>query len=578
MADPLCSISRAGTAAIGAVKSALRAHHGNAAPTRGTKKPPAACRLTGGKLTDMKTVTFECRSSQTRIAWFTQVWARTIFWFDSFLWHASQILSGHWREKTLMVANAQSDEELVTASILTADAEALKTITADVVSVIRNARRLFDDKGLAEIVVVAWTRHEQGLSIEAAALARQFDGNENLRTRIWSLCANPAAGLPIPALPEFCERIVRDFDRRQMKNKLLTIAGKIDDPEKVRSILAELALEPVADKAPMLMTLGELLQANLPEPEILVPGLLRKPGTALVGGAPKTCKSWAITDLALSLANESAWLGFQTRKARTVIFDAEVGLFGLRRRFEAVALARGFSSGTDDIAVVDLTHSTLTPEGFAATAIAALKRHKADVAVIDPIYLLVPPGESELLPETALAMIRQLHRIVSGTGVCLVGVMHYPKGADGRAGPHYDRLAGSSVWARWGETLITVSRHATEADSFVIEVSSRHFSPVDPVSVRWEFPLLKVDPSLAPRTGGRAPKVEGRAILEVLGEAGESGTTISWLAQKLAVSRATILNRLADLTEKGYVGVVGTGSKARRVLTGAGRDLLAAVP
>ena len=71
---------------------------------------------------------------------------------------------------------------------------------------------------------------------------------------------------------------------------------------------------------------------------------------------------------------------------------------------------------------------------------------------------------------------------------------HFSKG--NQAGKEsIDRVSGSGVFGRDPDSILSLTPHE-ERDCFTLEATLRIFPPIDPVVLRWAFPLFDRDPLL----------------------------------------------------------------------------------
>lgn len=93
---------------------------------------------------------------------------------------------------------------------------------------------------------------------------------------------------------------------------------------------------------PYIVTVGEFLSMDLPEPDWLVDSLLVDATVQLVIGPPKTFKTFFATELHLALASGTDAFGlFETRQRTTCYVQREVEASGWQRRLRRMILGRG---------------------------------------------------------------------------------------------------------------------------------------------------------------------------------------------------------------------------------------------
>jgi hypothetical protein len=90
----------------------------------------------------------------------------------------------------------------------------------------------------------------------------------------------------------------------------------------------------------------------------------------------------------------------------------------------------------------------------------------------------------------------------------VIYAQHFSKG--NQAGKEsIDRGAGSGVWARDADAILTMTKHSEGDDYLAAEATLRSFPRIEPFVVHWKCPLFEREPSLnpadlkQPMTGGR---------------------------------------------------------------------------
>jgi hypothetical protein len=142
-----------------------------------------------------------------------------------------------------------------------------------------------------------------------------------------------------------------------------------------------------------------------------------------------------------------------------------------------------------------------------------------DLIIIDPLYKLTAGKEENAAGEMALVM-NTIEEIIKITGAAVVIPAHFAKG-DSSKKDSIDRIAGSGVFARDPDSIITITG-LEEDQTFIVEANLRSLPPSNPFTLRWNFPVFQVDPSidktrLKPTKPGRPQKYTVEQIVEVLG-------------------------------------------------------------
>lgn len=293
---------------------------------------------------------------------------------------------------------------------------------------------------------------------------------------------------------------------------------------------------------------------DIPEPDQVVHGILHQGSKFCIGGASKACKTWALLDLAISVANGLDWVNFKTTKGKVLYINFEIQNFAWQRRIAIVAGARNVTC-LDNIELLNLRgqptdFSTLIPK-----IIETVKDGKFMLIVIDPIYKLYGRADENSAGDVA-ALLTSVERLSHESGAAVAYASHFSKGNQSGKDA-MDRVSGSGVFSRDPDSILILTKH-TERDAFTVEGILRNFAPVLPFVVRWKFPLLEYDETLNPEDlkvpGGRPKTYYWTSIVEFLDE--KSLTSTEWCKicfEELGMSRSHFFNMVKEAEDKGLV-------------------------
>ncbi len=131
----------------------------------------------------------------------------------------------------------------------------------------------------------------------------------------------------------------------------------------------------------------------------LVEGLWEEEGVGILGGAPKSCKSWLALDLAFSVATGTPALGKYEVKAPgpVLIFAAEDQPQRVRSRLEGFALHRGQDLERIPLHLIVESVLRLDAERDQSRLAETVGRYRPRLLVLDPFVRLhrTPPGRRE---------------------------------------------------------------------------------------------------------------------------------------------------------------------------------------
>ena len=245
-------------------------------------------------------------------------------------------------------------------------------------------------------------------------------------------------------------------------------------------------------------------------PPEIIEGILHQGAKMVLGGGSKSFKTWCLADLAICIATGLPWMGRQVPDPGPVLFcNLEVLDPFFRFRLKEIAKAKGIPL-PENLHVWNLRghcndHSALLPQ-----MIDVLGDSQYRAIMLDPTYKLM--SGSENAQEEVAALMDSIEKLGERTGASPIYASHFAKGSAANKAA-IDRISGSGVFARDPDAIITLTPH--EEDScFVMDSILRNCPPIDPVGVRWEFPLMTIDPDLDPEElkgkdgGGGANKKE----------------------------------------------------------------------
>jgi len=122
----------------------------------------------------------------------------------------------------------------------------------------------------------------------------------------------------------------------------------------------------------------------------LIDGLWAAEAVGVLGGAPKSCKSWLGLEMAVSIATGTPCLGsFQPqRKGKALIYMAEDAEHTVRDRLEALSRHRGASLAGLDIFVITSPTLRIDLEAQQQRLRATVAELMPDILLLDPLVRL----------------------------------------------------------------------------------------------------------------------------------------------------------------------------------------------
>lgn len=284
----------------------------------------------------------------------------------------------------------------------------------------------------------------------------------------------------------------------------------------------------------------------------LVEPLFAAGGVGILGGLPKSLKTWLAAELALAVAAGGQALGrFAARQQGPVlVFAAEDGGPDMRRRFEAVALARGVELAKVPVLWLDLIELHLDDPRQLQRLRATVARLKPRLLVLDPFVRLVARIDENSAQEVS-AVLGALRALQREHEVAVLVVHHMRKSP----APHPGQaLRGSGDFAAWMDSGLYLVRRGGD---LILAVEHRAAPAPSPLRLHLASEpaphLIALD--LDPRPAAVAVAVDDALetqILDGLRRGRRPQTTVE-LRAALCVRKAKLLDALRRLKQRGLV-------------------------
>jgi hypothetical protein len=355
--------------------------------------------------------------------------------------------------------------------------------------------------------------HFDGQSTNFVAVERYLNGRGELAEVGKSTLPQLGAGIVFDDMScDGARDAVLDAYRERESTRVLQdgAAGNIsatDARKKLNEILAE-----SATNLPAIQDAAEVIEQKIIVPDDVIEGVAHRGGKVACGGASKSNKTWLLTDLAVSVATGTEWLGFPTREGRVLYVNFELPAAFFAKRIQTIC---------------DEGQIKLKPKML---CVLNLRGHVADWArlcqqipagefvliILDPCYKLLL-GRDENKAGDIASLMDEFEVLAVKTGAAVAFGAHYSKGNQA-AKESIDRVGGSGVFARDPDSIINFTKHE-QPDCFTVEMTLRNHPPQKPFVVKWEFPLFTVDATLDPsklKRVGRPEKYTVQDLLELI--------------------------------------------------------------
>jgi hypothetical protein len=253
---------------------------------------------------------------------------------------------------------------------------------------------------------------------------------------------------------------------------------------------------------PMFKTIRELVNDHPRLRPPVIHGLLREGETMNVIAQSKKGKSWLVGDLALALAMGLPWMEqFKTERGDVLILDNELHRETTAFRIPKIAEARGIAPADyDEHVVVDNLRGRLLNIFGLPAYLAGVQPGRFKVIVLDALYRFWPPGTSENDNAAIAGFYNIIDNLAGRLNSCFVLIHHSSKGAQGSKAL-VDVGAGAGAIARAADCHLTLLPHETDtvkAPVVVLDAGPRSWPPVEPICLRFAWPVWTHAPELDP--------------------------------------------------------------------------------
>ena len=255
---------------------------------------------------------------------------------------------------------------------------------------------------------------------------------------------------------------------------------------------------PLTIMTPPMLSVRDLVAAHQKLRPPLIHGLLREGETMNIIAATKIGKSWLAILLALDFSTRRKWLGrFDTVGGDVLIIDNELHAETSAYRIPAVATANmtHLDEYADHVSVMSLRGCLIDLPAL-ASILSAIEPGRFKLIILDAFYRFLPPGTDENDNGAMAALYNLLDQIAAKVQCAIVCIHHSSKGS--QAGKSVtDVGSGAGSMSRAADCHVVLRPHEKE-NVVVMEAAARSWPPLEPLCLRWEFPIFSEDTSLDP--------------------------------------------------------------------------------
>ncbi len=246
-----------------------------------------------------------------------------------------------------------------------------------------------------------------------------------------------------------------------------------------------------ADEMPVPLIRFDRLKNQHPnlKPEI-IQGIARQCESIGIHAKSKMGKTWFAYLLSLCVASGCHFLGrHRCDRGRVIIVDNELHPETLAHRIPKVADKMGLHDADwqENLSVLPLRGQLKN-----VFELRPFFERVGDcrLIVIDALYRMLPPGISENDNAAMAEVFNAIDAYAAMTGAAIAFVHHASKGNQSEK-DITDVGSGAGSIARAVDSHLILRPHQ-EPDHVVLDGAVRSFAPIDPVVLRWDFPLWEV--------------------------------------------------------------------------------------
>ena len=300
------------------------------------------------------------------------------------------------------------------------------------------------------------------------------------------------------------------------------------------------------------------IQPDPPSERWLIEKLWGWPAVGLIGGCPKSLKSWMALEMAVSVASGTACLGRYAvhKRGPVLVYAAEDSTAAVRRRVNSIALARGIPLESLPLGLIVEPVLRLNSQDDRMAIEATIEKVKPRLLVLDPLVRIHSADEnSSAEMSELLGFLRQLQRKHQ---VAIILVHHMRKASASQPG---QALRGSGDLHAWTDSALYLLKRR---DELVMHIEHRANATPSPFVIRLAPPPVHVEIARDLSDPTPAPVAQGSQAIDerVLDLLGREPATRTRIREALRIRNETLGASLSRLEDDGHI-VRANGAWAR---------------
>jgi hypothetical protein len=298
-----------------------------------------------------------------------------------------------------------------------------------------------------------------------------------------------------------------------------------------------------ADRSLAVVRAADITAPDHHAPAWLVEHLWTSGAVGVIGGAPKSCKSWLALELAVAVASGRPCLGgfAVPEPGPALLYAAEDTPLQVRQRIEQLCQARGASFHSLDLNLILEPALRIDRTEHVDRLRATLQERQPRLLILDPYVRLQAADENNATEVAAiLATLRELSRSFS---LALLLVHHARKSPGSSAG---QALRGSSDFHAWGDSNLYLRRRA---EDLLLTVEHRAAAAPPPLALTLAHDPLRLDI----RSADAQPSPHDSLEHRILGALHHGPYRLEQLRALVGARKQSVANTLKSLEASGLV-------------------------
>jgi hypothetical protein len=293
------------------------------------------------------------------------------------------------------------------------------------------------------------------------------------------------------------------------------------------------------------------------KPSWLIDQLWTYQAVGVIGGSPKSGKTWLALEMAVSVASGNPCLGrFEVLSpGRVLIYAAEDSAVAVRSRIESLARLHQVDFNRLDVHIITVDSLRLDRPEHQDRLESTLLLYQPTLLILDPLVRIHAIDENVAgQVSTLLGYIRSLQR---KTGAAIALVHHVRKNTSPNGGAGYS-LRGSGDLYAWLDSFLYLRMHQGQRTLSAEHRSAPAFGPIALELAQSDLGASLKISSIAANPLESSSNDLASSIMEVLASSPEP-LTINKLRTRLQVRNERVVEAIRSLTNQGKIKRLARG-------------------